>query len=1243
MLGRSWQSSKDRVVVTDGDAAALHVLVADAKDGYAWRTAASLSEPGANADQWIGQSCVTGSGRYAVVVYAPRTMVNTEDGFHAGGLAAIVDLDTGKVTKLDAHVSLAYHDPGCGTGDTAVLTSADERGRAYVTKMIMVDAPAGRVARTVSVTGQVTSAVPYGVSRIAAVRGDVLTSFDAFGRERTLVARTGADALLRLVPDRSGGLGYESVTADRVRIHRFAGRDAVVAAGRIGDLQVQGSGGRVFVTGRTARLPTPHVPAGWAAVDSPVDAQISTMGQLVVTSANNRTEAAGRANLVQDPPRGVQRVHVAATVPATGASVAFTVAPSPRRPGDGARPSPALGASDALRNLRRPASASDDNSTTTVDLDRICAVPRNDPTILSFQESAKQAEWAADLAVQGRLDITRPAHWNGSTLPAYSPQALFPDTHPVRVPAQILLGVMAQESNMWQASPHAVDGENGNFEQGGFYGSPGDPTQVNWAKADCGYGATQVTTGMRRSDGTSVYSAVQQTALTIDYAANIVAGLRILESKWNELHGYGLTVNGGDPKYLESWWLALWAYNSGYHAPGSDTSGMYGLGWTNNPDNEDYPADRQRFLEGSPDDAKTPNHWSYPERVLGYAEYSLVRYDYVNKDYDTTFTPANWASGHTVELPQFRYAFCVPAKNQCDPQRIHKPGDYPTDPGGNCQRDDLKCWWHDSASWLNCPTQCGQEVLTYAAGSGDPGAPTIYPSDCSLTKLPSGSLIIDDVPSSTFSACSKTWTNSGSLTFSFPRVANGTYPAKSDLHQIGAGFGGHFWFAHTWSTPPDDPTDDYSRMELSGTWKLNKALTGWARVLVYVPDHGAQSHDAEYTVNTGTVVERRSVVEDDEVGSWRSLGVFQFDGTPTVSLSNGTGNQLAGTQEGVQDIAWDAVAFEPLSRKPANFVVSLGDSYASGEGATPGDDFVPGQGPDDGRDYYNESAHDGADPLLRDACHRSTQSWSRQAHLPGNADTVGHRADTWDNDLDYHFAACSGARTNNLLPYQLPDGSVPKNAFGLGATTDYGEPPQLAQGYLDANTTLVTFSIGGNDARFTDVLNFCKLSTDHCEDKTLPGDSAPLGTAEPALIEGKVHDSIVTVLKSIRQLAPNAKIVLMGYPQIFTTADEDNPAGSCLPINGYDRNWLNLLALQLNAVMEDTISDSQVGNAVFADPAPAFVGHAECTDDAYIRGIEVPDPVRGDSPDALIASDTGHPNLSGAAALAQVLTQALSQ
>lgn len=77
--GRGLGEVADRAVITAGDSTGFHVLVAEARDGYRWRSVASLSEPGFDADAWIGTLCVTSSGNRAVVAYAPRTFTNRPD------------------------------------------------------------------------------------------------------------------------------------------------------------------------------------------------------------------------------------------------------------------------------------------------------------------------------------------------------------------------------------------------------------------------------------------------------------------------------------------------------------------------------------------------------------------------------------------------------------------------------------------------------------------------------------------------------------------------------------------------------------------------------------------------------------------------------------------------------------------------------------------------------------------------------------------------------------------------------------------------------------------------------------------------------------------------------------------------------------------------------------------------------------------------------------------------------------
>ena len=160
-----------------GDASGFHVLVADASKAYSWRTAASLSEPGFDTDQWIGQACSTASGRYAFVVYAPRRFATRSTQFDQGAFAAIADLSSGTVRKLPFLASLAYYDPGCGNGESAVLSSVvtdPATGKARTTLRV-VEAATGQVTQHSTVDGQITSPLPHR-GAVTAARANQLVS-----------------------------------------------------------------------------------------------------------------------------------------------------------------------------------------------------------------------------------------------------------------------------------------------------------------------------------------------------------------------------------------------------------------------------------------------------------------------------------------------------------------------------------------------------------------------------------------------------------------------------------------------------------------------------------------------------------------------------------------------------------------------------------------------------------------------------------------------------------------------------------------------------------------------------------------------------------------------------------------------------------------------------------------------------------------------------------------------------------
>jgi hypothetical protein len=572
VLPRGWQKSTDRAVTVSGDAAGLHVLAAEESDGYSWRTVATLGALGVDTSQWIGQACVTGSGNEAVVVYAPREVTNAGAAQGSLARAAVVNLATGAVAQLGGGFSIAYFDPGCGTGEQAVLTkggwSGDGANGPATTSLVMVDAQADKIMYSVTLPGQVTSAVPYD-GEIAAAAGSGLERVGQDGRSQPLINSSAVP--FHLVPDSAGGLGFQTAVGKRVQLRRFdEGHCAVVGSAPAGTVELQQTGGKVWVTGTNVAA-LHGLPQQWQTAAVSPQSQISTGGALAITDVAS-VQPTGSTPVSPDAPSSskIQAQVLSGAHPTESFVVAPAVAPV---------------ASDGGGTTAK-AQASGGDPATPVSPDRTCAIPLNDPSVQAYQPTFQQVEWAADKAVEGSLNDTRGPGLYGTTLPSYTPQGMFPQVALAgggTVPAQVLLGVLTQESNLEQASRHVVHGQVSNpLGSDNWYGNwinsgSTNTGQVNWANSDCGYGIAQVTTGMCAANNQNQDPQCEnviplpyneQLAIAVDYQANIAAGLQILEQKWNQLQQLGITPNGsvGGPEYIENWYMALWAYNSGLRA-----------------------------------------------------------------------------------------------------------------------------------------------------------------------------------------------------------------------------------------------------------------------------------------------------------------------------------------------------------------------------------------------------------------------------------------------------------------------------------------------------------------------------------------------------------------------------------------------------------------------------------------------------------------------------------------------------
>jgi hypothetical protein len=153
----------------------------------------------------------------------------------------------------------------------------------------------------------------------------------------------------------------------------------------------------------------------------------------------------------------------------------------------------------------------------------------------------------------------------------------------------------------------------------------------------------------------------------------------------------------------------------------------------------------------------------------------------------------------------------------------------------------------------------------------------------------------------------------------------------------------------------------------------------------------------------------------------------------------------------------------------------------------------------------------------------------------------------------FTFAACSGAKTGDVLANQL--------------------------GGLNAATTLVSISIGGNDAGFTTVLTNCITQSDSgCRTSVTNAENFARNTL-PGLLDN--------VYNNIRSRATGARVVVMGYPRFYQLG------GSCIfGLSDTKRGYINE-----GADVLDSVIASAAGRHGFAfgDVRGPFAPHEICS------------------------------------------------
>lgn len=178
------------------------------------------------------------------------------------------------------------------------------------------------------------------------------------------------------------------------------------------------------------------------------------------------------------------------------------------------------------------------------------------------------------------------------------------------------------------------------------------------------------------------------------------------------------------------------------------------------------------------------------------------------------------------------------------------------------------------------------------------------------------------------------------------------------------------------------------------------------------------------------------------------------------------------------------------------------------------------------------AAGQGAGSYLNTTCYVSSKGYPALIDADRKVDLVAR-------------PACSGSSTVEVIGQQVPQ--------------------------VPATATRITLTAGGNDVGFGTVMQNCFIivNATACTQAIAAGDTM--------VQDGTIANRIATTVNAIRAKAPNAKIIVTGYPRLFEPT-----------VTRAYAQQVNTSTTALNAAIR---SGAQSAGAVFVDVEAAFAGH----------------------------------------------------
>jgi lysophospholipase L1-like esterase len=437
-------------------------------------------------------------------------------------------------------------------------------------------------------------------------------------------------------------------------------------------------------------------------------------------------------------------------------------------------------------------------------------------------------------------------------------------------------------------------------------------------------------------------------------------------------------------------------------------------------------------------------------------------------------------------------------------------------------------------------------------------------------------------------------------------AATPSSPAAIDLHQLGAGVGGHLFFSHT--GPP-------GTAEVEGEWQAHLSADptyGTAYdVKAFIPDIAAATDHATYEIVDSSGFHARTINQGAYGNAWVSLGYYlcsnQGGNACSMTVTLRTTAPADDPNLGA-DIAMDAVAFVPV---PTGAYVALGDSYSSGEGV--GGTFNDDNPYNDGTDVSDSI--DGN--RQGDLCHRSPLAW------PQLLATAKHKTII---DL-----TCSGSNTGDVAgeQYYFAEDVIPFTLLGhtffdevkfagdgtLHSPQQSGDnfqlqpnPDNAGSSYFNEMTqsdidqtdeilllkalrpSLVTITVGGDDIGFADVVKSCFLRGvflgGSCRDNDFTSNGKDLLDARIGSVEPVLED---TYRKIVAAVGSAANVYVVTYPAAVQAPPPN--VDSCTGMFDNDLAWLVPKVGELANVIKTA---GQAAGVHVIDISTLFNNHDAC-------------------------------------------------